>query len=132
MFLRTLNDDQKRALWVLAYHLVVSDHNVSLKEGELMDELTNGLRTDIPVLPQQLVERPSVEAFDTRESRVAVMLEILTVALGDNMFPDAESKLVKDLASELGFGNEAFEELRSWAERNSTLLDEAQKIMARS
>ena len=38
MFLRKLNDDQKHTLVVLAYHLVVSDHTVSVKESELLDE----------------------------------------------------------------------------------------------
>lgn len=33
MFFRMLNDEQKRGLLVLAYHLVLSDHTVSQKEG---------------------------------------------------------------------------------------------------
>ncbi len=130
MFLRILNDDQKRALWVIAYHLVVSDHSVSIKEGDLMDELTNGLRTEIPVSPQQLLEKPSLDAFDSREPRVAAMLEILTIALGDNMFPNPESALVANLASDFGFDATEFAAMRAWAVRNSVLLDEADEFMA--
>ncbi|NQU55625.1 MAG: hypothetical protein HQ513_00220 [Rhodospirillales bacterium] len=129
MFLRMLNDDQKRALWVLAYHLVLSDHNVSEKEGKLMDELTNGLRTEILLTPQQLMEKPTLDVFDTRETRVAVFLEILTLAFGDNMFPDAESKMVAKLATELGFSNEEFEKMKAWCERNCALIDEATTLM---
>jgi len=65
MFLRILNDDQRRALWAIAYHLVLADHTVSEKEDALLDELTNGLRTQIPLTPQELMEKPNLEVFDT-------------------------------------------------------------------
>ena len=80
MFLRILNDDQKRSLLVIAHHVVVSDHSVSVKEGALLDELLNGLRTDIRITPKQLFTKPNLEVFDTRESRVAVMLEVAVPA----------------------------------------------------
>jgi len=129
MFLRNLNDDQKRTLVVIAHHLVVSDHSVSPKEGELLDELLNGLRTDVRVGPSQLYAKPTLEVFDSREVRVAVMLEILTLACGDNMFPDPESKMVERLARDLGFSSAEFEAMKTWAERNAALLDEALAMM---
>jgi len=55
MFLRILNDDQKRSLLVIAHHVVVSDHSVSVKEGVLLDELLNGLRTDISHNAQAII-----------------------------------------------------------------------------
>lgn len=130
MFLRVLNDDQKRALWVLAYHLVLADHTVSDEESKLMDELTNGLRTKIPLSPQQLMEEPSLDAFDTREARVAVFLEILTLSFADNMFPNAETEMVAKLASDLGFSDGEFAEMKIWSQKNCTLLDEATRLMA--
>ena len=129
MFLRNLDDDQKRALWVIAYHLVVADHSVSHSEGELLDELTNGLRTQMPLSPQQLMEKPQLAVFNSRNSRVAVMLEILTVALGDNMFPAAESAMVKKLAHDLGFSDKEFADMKIWAEKNCALLEAATEMM---
>lgn len=38
MFLRVFNDEPKCALVVIAHHLVVSDHSISQKEGDLLDE----------------------------------------------------------------------------------------------
>lgn len=130
MFLRTLNDNQKRNLLVLAYHLVLADHSVSQKEGALLDELRMGLRTDLPVSPQQLHERPTLDVFDSRQVRVAVLLEILTLAYGDNAVPDAESDMIAELAADLGFSNDEFAAMKSWSERNCALLDEAQALMA--
>ncbi|NQW00147.1 MAG: hypothetical protein HQ483_10650 [Rhodospirillales bacterium] len=132
MFLRMLNDDQKRSLLVIAFQLVQTDHSISEKEDALLDEVINGLRTDIPVTPQQLYERPSLTIFDTRPVRVAVMLEILTLAVGDNRFPAAESKMVSALAKELGFSADDLAWMTSWAGRSAALLDEAQQRMADS
>ncbi len=130
MFLRLLNDDQKRALLVLGYHLVVSDHSVSEKEGALLDEVINGLRTEIQVTPQQLHERPSMKVFDSRAVRFAVMLEILTIAYGDNLFPEAESKMIANLGMELGFQGAELDRMREWAQRSAVLLEEAQNMMS--
>lgn len=129
MFLRILNDDQKRVLVVIAHHLVVSDHSISKKEGDILDELLNGLRTEVHVTPQQLYAKPSLEVFDSREVRVAVMLEILTLACGDNMFPDSESKMVEKLSRDLGFSSAEFEDMKHWGEKNSLLLNEALTMM---
>lgn len=132
MFLRILNDEQKRALWVLAYQLVVSDHSVSKKEGKLLDELTNGLRTEIRVSPQQLVEKPSLAVFDSYEVKCAVMLEVLSLAYGDNLFPDAESKMVQKLAHDLGFSDSESEALKNWGKRSALLLDDALALMSKA
>ena len=129
MFLRILNDDQKRALFVLAHHLVVADHSVSDREGDLLDELANGLRTKIPVSPQELHEEARLQAFDTREVRVAVMLEILTLAYGDNAVPGAESKMISELADDLGFTAGEFATMKTWGERSAQLLGEATRLM---
>jgi hypothetical protein len=129
MFLRILNDDQKRALFVLAHHLVVSDHSVSKRESDLLDELSNGLRTKIPVTPQELHEEARLHVFDTREVRVAVMLEILILAYGDNAVPGAESEMISELARDLGFTDAEFVVMKSWGERSSQLLGEATKLM---
>ena len=129
MFLRILNDDQKRSLFVLAHHLVVSDHSVSKQEGELLDELINGLRTEVRVTPQQLNSKPSLDVFDSRDVRVAVMLEIITLACGDNMFPDPESKMVQKLSKDLGFSNSEYAEMKLWGEKNAVLLSEALAFM---
>lgn len=129
MFLRIMNDDQKRALWVLAHHLVISDQSVSQKEGDLLDELKNGLRTEVSVSAQELFAKPSLEAFNTREVKVAAMLEILSLACGDNMFPDPESKMVQKLAKDFGFGEEDFSTMKNWAEMNAVLLDQAMAMM---
>jgi len=125
MFLRMLNDDQKRALLILAYHLVVSDNSVSDGESELLDELANGLRTDIPVTPQQLLERPSLKIFDTRQSRVALMLELLTLSYGDNQVPSAESVMIQKLARDLGFSDIETEKMKKWGESSCRLLNDA-------
>ncbi|HEY9080424.1 hypothetical protein [Magnetovibrio sp.] len=129
MFLRVLNDDQKRVLVVIAHHLVVSDHSISEKEGDLLDELLNGLHTNVPVSPQQLYAKPSLDVFDTREVKIAAMLEILTLACGDNMFPDAESKMVRKLARDFGFTNDEFEQMKAWGENNAVLRDQALAMM---
>ncbi len=113
----------------IAYQLVVSDHSVSEKEGKLLDELINGLRTDIRISPQQLIERPSLAIFNTRESKCAVILEILTLAYGDNMFPDAESKMVQRLANDLGFSKTEYEAMKAWGERSRSLLDDGLAMM---
>ena len=119
-------------MWVLAYHLAVSDDTVPLKEKALVDELANGLRTEIPISPQQLLGSPSLAAFDSRESRVAAMLEILVIAMGDNKLPSAESKFVEDLASKFGFSKDEFYSMKGWAERNTVLLDEMSQFMKKS
>ncbi len=129
MFLRILNDDQKRALFVLAHHLVVADHSVSAIEGDLLDELANGLRTKIPVTPQELHEEARLGAFDSREVRVAVMLEILTLAYGDNAVPGAESAMIAELARDLGFTADEFTAMKAWGERASALLGDAAGLM---
>ncbi len=95
-----------------------------------LDELINGLRTDIRISPQQLVERPSLSLFNTRETKCAVILEILTLAYGDNMLPDAETKMVQRLASDLGFSKTEYEAMKAWGERSRSLLDDALAMMA--
>jgi len=132
MFLRILNDDQKRVLVIIAHHLVISDQSISKKEGDILDELLNGLRTEVRVTPQQLYAKPSLAVFDSREVRIAVMLEILTLACGDNMFPDPESKMVEKLSRDLGFSNAEFEDMKQWGEKNSLLLNEALTMMEAS
>lgn len=130
MFMRMLNDDQKRALLVLSYHLAMADHTVTEEEGDLLDELRNGLRTDVAVSPQQLLERPSLAVFDSRDTRVAVVLEILTLAYGDNAFPDSESRMVSKLAEDFGFSGDELERMKTWAQKNCALLDDALALMA--
>jgi len=57
------------------------------------------------------------------------MLEILSLACGDNMFPTPESMMVQKLARDLGFSNTEYEIMKEWGQRNAALLDEALAMM---
>ncbi len=130
MFLRHLTAEQKKALLVLAYHMVIADDHVSDEESALLDELKHDLGVNVVVTPQELFERPSAAVFDSRESKMTALVQILSLAFADNRFPPSESEMVRDFTRELRIPAKEMPSIEAWARQHIRLLEDFEALLA--
>ena len=130
MYLRYLTADQKKALLVLAYHMVIADGTVSDEESNLLDELKHGLGVDAVVTPQAMYERPSLAVFDSRRAKMTALVQILALAFADNLFPTSESDMVRDFTREIGIAAEEMPAIEDWVRRQNVMVEEFETLLA--
>lgn len=102
MDLRDFTAEQSKALSILAFHVAMADGTVSEPEEELMADIKSQLGVTEAVSPQELMERPSLDIFDTPRARVTALLHLLILAFVDSRFPISESEVIGQMADDFG------------------------------
>lgn len=129
MWLRALNDVQRRALLGLAHNVVVSDGLLDPNEEGMLDDFKREMELH-PATATDYLELDGIEVtFDSRKSRLIAILNLLRLSYADGAFEIEEECLLKQISRTFGISDEEFLLLDNWVRRFLALEDEARRLM---
>ena len=121
MFLENLIGKEKSAFLGLAQKVVHADGLLSAREAQLL--------TALEAAAGETVAQGTIDSlaavFQTRQSRVSALLELMGLGLADGEYHPAETKLIKEIAKALGFTEDELIGMESWVVRQVALIEEA-------
>ncbi len=128
MFLSNLSLDQKKAFLAIALKIVGADGRLDPRERRMIE----GMRYEMGLwnetdLPKGYIEE-LVKPFDTRRSRVALMLECLALAYADEELSGEEEKILRELAILFEFTEEDANAMEKWVQDYKKLMLEAEGL----
>ncbi len=116
MFLGMLDRYQQDAFMALAMRLVLSDGTIHPVEKTLLKIRTAEMGSGVAIPPLELVDMPNLGLFNTRASRVIVMLELYVLAYSDKFLCGSEVPILDELAEVFSFKEADLVPLRAWAQ----------------
>lgn len=129
MWLSVLTAEQREALLGLAHNVVVSDGLLDPNEEGMLDEFRREMELH-PALEAEYLELDGVDTtFDTRRSRIIVLLNLLRLSYADGAFEIEEECLLKEVSQAFGITDAEFHLLDNWVRRFLSLEEEARILM---
>ena len=129
MWLSALSSEQRQALLGLAHNVVVSDGLLDPNEEGMLDEFRREMGLH-PTVEAEYLELDGVDAtFDTRRSRIIVLLNLLRLSYADGAFEIEEECLLKEVGRAFGVTDGEFRLLDNWVRRFLSLEEEARILM---
>jgi hypothetical protein len=130
MFLHILNDSQQKAFLALAKQFIEVDRHLADEEQNLLELMHAEMNLDFEEeLPTGTVPE-LLTAFDTRQARVAALMELIATGHADNNFDPAENAFIHDAAAAWGIADEEVDRMESWIQRQQGLIAEAESFWA--
>lgn len=129
MFLSDLNDTQKEAFICLAHDVVVSDGELSPGEEAMMEQLKREISLPASFEPHYIPIEGIESIFDTRKSRVAIVIALIRLGYADGAFEIEEQFLLKEVCTIFDINQQEFTIIENWVLRLIALQDEAQRFM---
>jgi hypothetical protein len=125
MFLNRLTDEQKKSFLAIARKIIGADGILDTRERQMIEGMRYemGLWNEID-LPQGYIE-DLAKSFDTRQSRVILMLESIALTYADEEFSGEEKKILRELALLFEFSEEEATAMENWVLRYKDLVKEA-------
>ena len=129
MWLSRLSTEQREALLGLAHNVVVSDGVLDPNEEGMLDEFRREMELH-PSVEAEYLELEGVDAtFDTRRSRIIVLLNLIRLSYADGAFEIEEECLLKEVSRAFAITEAEFRLLDNWVRRFLTLEEEARVLM---
>ena len=129
MWLSALSSEQRQALLGLSHNVVVSDGLLDPNEEGMLDEFRREMELH-PNAEAEYLELDGVgTTFDTRRSRIIVLLNLLRLSYADGAFEIEEECLLKEVGRAFGVTDEEFRLLDNWMRRFLSLEEEARILM---
>ena len=130
MFLNNLTLEQKKAFLSVAMKIMKADGRLDARERDMVE----GMRYEMglwneTVLPKGFLEE-LVKPFDTRKSRIILLLESIALAYSDDDFADEEKKILRQMAILFEFNEEEATKIEGWVLRFRTLQQEAVEMFS--
>ena len=125
MFLHELNDEQKQAFICLAHNVVVSDGDLTPDEQTMIDRLKQEIGLDPSFEPHYIPLDGINGVFDTRKSRIAILINLIRLGYADGAFEVEEQLLVKQICKLFDIPDDEFTRIENWVLRLVALEREA-------
>jgi uncharacterized tellurite resistance protein B-like protein len=129
MWLSKLSETQRLALLRLAHNVVVSDGLLDPNEEGMLDYL----RANMGLHDVQEIEYLELDGistiFDSRQSRIVALLNLLKVSYADGAFEIEEECLLKEVGKTFQVSDNEFLLLDNWVKRLISLEGEALALM---
>ncbi|WP_276784786.1 TerB family tellurite resistance protein [Thalassolituus oleivorans] len=127
MFVSSLNKDQQGILLSFAEQVVCADGVITTDEKILLDSIVAQCS---PTVKKISVEVDSLSTlFNTQQSKVSLLLELIGLAYADEEYHESERSLIKIVAKALDIESDLLEEMESWVARQFILIHEAKTFM---
>ena len=128
MFLHVLNENQQKAFLALAKQFIEADQKLADEERNLLELMyaETGLDFDADLpggAPEELFP-----AFDSRQARAAVLLELIGVGHADEEFHADESQFIHRAADAFGVSRDEVRRMESWVTRQLALAQEVERF----
>ncbi len=133
MFLSRLNQEQKKAFLAIAMKIVGADGQLDPKERQMIEGMRYemGLFTETDIATGYVLVEELAKPFDTRESRIILMLESIALAYADEEMHGEEQKILRELALIFEFSEEEATTMENWVLRYKELLKEAMTMFTK-
>lgn len=129
MWLSTLSTEQRRALLGLAHNVVVSDGLLDPNEEWMLGEMKREMELN-PADDSEYLELSGIEEiFDSRQSRVVALVNLLRLGYADGAFEIEEECLLREVCKAFQLPDDEFLLLENWVRRFVALEDEARDLM---
>ncbi len=129
MWLSALRPEQRKALLGLAHNVVVSDGLLDPNEEGMLDEFKREM--ELASAQGEYLELQGIEeTFDSRKSRLIVLLNLLRLSYADGAFEIEEECLLKEVSDVFGVTDEEFLLLDNWVRRLYALEEEARVLLS--
>lgn len=114
MFLNSLTTEQKKAFLSMAMKIIGADGVLDPRERKMIESMRYemGLWAETD-LPKGYIE-DIARVFDTRKSRVILMLEAIALAYSDEEMAGEERKILRELAILFEFSEEEATAMEDW------------------
>lgn len=128
MFLHLLNDSQQRAFLSLAKQFVEADAKLSDEEHNLLELMWAETGQDFDQeLPTDDFETLAA-AFQNRQTKAAVLLELLSAGHADAEFHPEESAFIERLSGAFEVDDTELKSMDEWVQRQLDLAREVSKF----
>ncbi|HEU4580035.1 MAG TPA: TerB family tellurite resistance protein [Polyangiaceae bacterium] len=129
MFLFHLSRDERRAFVGLAKHLIAADAREQPDEIGVLRLMERELGIPVAELPATPPRADVLATFSSKASRVAVLMELLTLAYADGEPHPEEMELLKTVAAGLQIPELRLLEMEDWIVRQLSLNAEANAFL---
>lgn len=129
MFLNNLTLEQKKAFLAIAMKIIGADGVLEPRERTAIENMRfeMGLWNDTD-LPSGYIE-DIAKYFDTRKSRVVVMLEAVALAYADESMAGSERKILRELALIFEFSEDEATRMEQWVLQHKEMINQALAMM---
>ena len=128
MFLSDLTEPQKAAFYNIAMGLIYSDEILDINEADLMAKFKSEMGMSNKKIQNHENIEDSLKAFDSKQSKAILILELLILANSDDHFNVDESTYIQKIIEALEINSFDFTEMKWWVEKKITLDKEARKF----
>ena len=131
MFLNSLTDEQKKSFLAIAKKIIGANGILDTRERQMIEAMRYEMGLwDETDLPKGYIE-DLAKPFDTRQSRVILMLESIALTYADEEFSGEEKKILRELALLFEFSEEEANAMENWVLRYKNLVKEATAMFSK-
>ena len=131
MFLNSLTEEQKKSFLAIAKKIIGADGILDTRERQMIETMRYEMglwdETDLPTGYIEDLAKP----FDTRQSRVILMLESIALTYADEESSSEEKKILRELALLFEFPEEEATAMENWVLRYKNLVKEATAMFSK-
>ncbi len=130
MFLDRLNQEQRQALFDLAANLAAADHNISEEEVQYLKDFSEAYRIEFNLNKVDIDVVETLAKFDSKESRIIVLQELIKISYKDGHFGQEEQDKVFLIAQKMGLNNpELIIRIEKWVRQGFDWIYEGEQML---
>lgn len=126
MFVKYLNDIQQGQLLSLVQMVAIADNIIVEQETSSLKSLTKRCSDVV----SSTVPIPDLSAvFNTRKTKIALLLELIHLAYVDDKYHAKEKELIAEIAKSLDISSDQLETLERWVITHDNVMRDADILM---
>lgn len=125
MFVDILTPEQQAALYAFAKRLTLVDGELHENESKILGVIEKQMAPEALTLTPEAPET----LFTTRASQIALLLELVGIALADHDYEHKEKTMILDIAEAIGATAQDVDKVESWVSEQMQLLSKAYALM---
>jgi len=128
MFLQRLNEREKKNFLYLAQKLIKIDNKIKVVEVSLLKKLTEemGLGMHDAVKVEDI--NKAWQIFTARESRIILLVELISIGYVDDDFCASENELIKEICSAFSISDTKLQLIEQWVIDERALSASIEKL----
>jgi len=128
MFLSDLTEPQQTAFYDIALGLIYSDDILDINEAQLMAKFKSEMGLSNRKISKNRNIADLLKAFDTKQSKAILIIELLILANSDDDFNIDENNYIQKIVDTLEINSFDFTEMKWWVEKKAALDKEVRKF----
>lgn len=121
MFLNLLSERQKQSFLALATKVSMADGEVVPAENVTLKVRVAEMGGHVKAPPDEIYGEANFDVFDTPQSQIIVVLELMVIAYSDAEYHEYERPIINELIERFGISADQIGRFEDWAKRQSPL-----------